>query len=240
MRFAIISDIHANRAGLEAVLADAAGQNVDQYVFLGDMIGLGPDPVWVLERIEDMVAAGAVAVRGNHDRIAPSPANLVSAPLRRVIDWSIDQLNARQRLFLADLPLVQRMGDMLFVHASADRPQDWTRIDSAAAAEASLLACDAAITFAGHTHSAAHYTRAQQGPARAAPFASDLVLTDSQRWLITCASVGLNPNGAAYCLYDSASRQLRHICLPYDMGQTLRRAAQVAMPLAQKLPRASG
>ena len=43
MRVLVISDIHANLAAFEAVLADAANK-WDTIWFLGDLIGYGPDP----------------------------------------------------------------------------------------------------------------------------------------------------------------------------------------------------
>jgi predicted phosphodiesterase len=42
MRIAILTDIHANREAFEAVLADLALRDIDQLVFLGDLVGYGP------------------------------------------------------------------------------------------------------------------------------------------------------------------------------------------------------
>ena len=65
MRVAILSDIHANLTALEAVLA-AIGP-VDAIWHLGDVVGYGPDPDAVVERLE---ALGALGVKGNHDAAA--------------------------------------------------------------------------------------------------------------------------------------------------------------------------
>ena len=64
-RFALISDIHGNLPALDAVLADiaAGGRTVDVYC-LGDLVGYGPDPAGVIERIR---AAGIPTIRGNYD-----------------------------------------------------------------------------------------------------------------------------------------------------------------------------
>jgi hypothetical protein len=67
MRLAHLTDLHANREALEACLAHAAGQGVDQYAFTGDLVGYGADPGWVVRTVMDYVARGAVAVQGNHD-----------------------------------------------------------------------------------------------------------------------------------------------------------------------------
>ena len=44
MKYAIISDVHANPAALEKVLADAEQCGVEQVVCAGDMVGYGPYP----------------------------------------------------------------------------------------------------------------------------------------------------------------------------------------------------
>jgi predicted phosphodiesterase len=43
-RWAVLSDIHGNLEALDAVLADAAAQNVEKIAVLGDVIDYGPDP----------------------------------------------------------------------------------------------------------------------------------------------------------------------------------------------------
>ena len=48
MRYLIVSDIHANREALEAVLAAAAGE-YDRVVCCGDLVGYGADPNAVVE-----------------------------------------------------------------------------------------------------------------------------------------------------------------------------------------------
>src|SRR5678815_370513 len=67
MKLALVADVHANREALASVLAHAAAQGVDRHAFLGDYVGYGADPGWVVDRIREHVAAGAIAVRGNHD-----------------------------------------------------------------------------------------------------------------------------------------------------------------------------
>ena len=51
MRYAIISDVHANETALRAVLADAADARAEKIICLGDVLGYGPDPVAALELV---------------------------------------------------------------------------------------------------------------------------------------------------------------------------------------------
>ncbi len=64
MRFAILSDIHANLLALEAVLADAETQHVDGFAVAGDLITDGPDTAAVLERVR---ALQCPVIMGNRE-----------------------------------------------------------------------------------------------------------------------------------------------------------------------------
>ena len=51
MRFAILSDIHANLEALEAVLADARERRCTHFVCLGDVVGYNANPRECVERV---------------------------------------------------------------------------------------------------------------------------------------------------------------------------------------------
>src|SRR3954470_15745554 len=65
MRYALISDIHANLAALDAVLADIDRRgDVDAIYHLGDLVGYSADPNEVVSRLRERAIAG---VAGNYD-----------------------------------------------------------------------------------------------------------------------------------------------------------------------------
>jgi predicted phosphodiesterase len=65
MRYVLLSDVHANRPALEAVLRDAqARENVSGTYHLGDLVGYGPWPDDVVAMIRRAEIAG---VAGNYD-----------------------------------------------------------------------------------------------------------------------------------------------------------------------------
>lgn len=242
MRCAILTDIHANRAAFDAVLRDIAHIGAQQIAILGDMVGLGPDPAAVLDVVQELAAKGAWVLRGNHDRIAPTPPDALNAAARKVVDWTYDRLTARERLFLADLPLTIAKGDMLFVHASAHNPADWAYIDGVAQAKACFAASPARITFAGHLHRAGLYSLDGAGQAQShdMPPSQPIYLAPNLRWLAVVPPVSLPRDGhigAQYCSYDSETCQLTRHTVGYDAGQTAQRAKAVTMPLARRLGR---
>lgn len=63
-RIALYSDIHANVAALEAVLADIVKCAVTERYCLGDLVGYGTDPSGVIARVR---ATGDTVIRGNYD-----------------------------------------------------------------------------------------------------------------------------------------------------------------------------
>ena len=106
MKLAVIADLHANREAVSAVLDDARAQGAQRHAFLGDFVGYGADPAWVVNTVRDHVAAGAFAVLGNHDAATlHGPASTMREDPRRSIEWTRAQLDAAQLEFLAQLPL---------------------------------------------------------------------------------------------------------------------------------------
>ncbi len=71
MRIVLFSDIHGNSTALDAVLADIRKLGaIDAYWVIGDLVGIGPDPVGVLDRLYRLKKA--FFVRGNTDRYVTS------------------------------------------------------------------------------------------------------------------------------------------------------------------------
>lgn len=65
MRYALISDIHANLEALDAVLADIdARGDADAILHLGDLVGYSSNPNAVIDRLRERAVAG---IAGNYD-----------------------------------------------------------------------------------------------------------------------------------------------------------------------------
>ena len=64
MRYALISDIHANLPALEAVLADIAARGIENTYHLGDLVGYAP---WPNETVERLRQDGIEGIAGNYD-----------------------------------------------------------------------------------------------------------------------------------------------------------------------------
>ena len=235
MLIALFTDIHGNREAFEACLAHAKRHPIDRYVFLGDFVGYGADPGFVVDTVKDFAARGAVVLLGNHDSAAIGMPERMNAEATLAIQWTRRQLTADQLEFLASLPLEAADDDRLYVHASAADPAAWDYVLDEHAARRSLQATDAALTFCGHVHVPAMFHLSAAGntagfdppPDVAVPF------TPPQRWLAVIGAVGQprdrNP-AACYALYDDGPRTLVYVRVPYDVASAARKIRDAGLP----------
>lgn len=237
MLTALLADIHANREALNACLADAKRVGAERYVFLGDLVGYGPDPAWVVDRVADIVAAGALAIQGNHDAAAAGDSDTMSAIARAAIIWTRERLTPSRRDFLRALPLDLNEDDRLYVHASASAPQDWIYLLSPREAFHSFRATAQRITFCGHTHIPALYNEsASTLPQEHVPVdGRPMPLLAQRRWIAVLGAVGQprdhNP-AACYGLFDETTRRLTYMRVPYDADVTARKIVAAGLPTA--------
>lgn len=240
MLIALFADIHGNREALEACLADAARAGAERTVFLGDLVGYGADPGWVVDRAAAMVGAGAVAVQGNHDAAVLVPSRNMNAAAAAAIAWTRTQLDAAQRAFLARLPLTIDDSERLYVHASADAPGDWNYVLDASDASRSFRATRHRWTFCGHTHVPALFAESGRGlPQHRIPAAAPIPLA-GQRWLAVLGAVGQPRDrnaDACYGLLDDTRNTLTYVRVRYDVERAAQKILAAGLPefLAMRL-----
>ncbi len=244
MRIAVITDVHANRQALEAVLEHAKRQGVGHHTFLGDLVGYGADPAWVVECVRGHVERGATAVMGNHDAaVAHQARREMRAEARASSDWTRAQLDAGQLDFLARLPLTLELGEVLFVHANAFEPENWAYIEGKSEAVRSMQATRCRITFCGHMHEPMLYHLSRLGKSGSfVPAAGvGISLLASRRWLVIPGAAGQPRDGnpaACYAIFDDAAAQLTYWRVPYDHEAAMAsiRATELPASFAERLP----
>ena len=249
MKLALLADVHANREALEAVLAHAREQGVERFVFLGDLVGYGAAPEWVVGRVMELVAAGAVAVQGNHDAAVRDRSRTMEGAAQAVIDWTRGQLGQEQRAFLSGLPLAHEEDGRLFLHAEAAAPRSWTYVNDANDAGRSIRATSCRVTFCGHVHKPAIYSMSEMWssvsemwkmnsfrpvPGAPVPFLSQ------RRWLAVLGSVGQPRDGdpaSSYAFFDTAKAEITYLRVPYDVEAAADKIRAVGLPwtLAERL-----
>ena len=148
MRYAILSDIHANLAAFRAVLEDL--HHVDRIWCLGDLVGYGPDPN---ECIDLMRRVPHIAVAGNHDWavIGELPLSDFNSDARQSCEWTQKQLTPANLAYLAQLPTTIMQGNFTLVHGSPREPvREYLLYPRAAQQNFAHFQTDYCLV--GHTH----------------------------------------------------------------------------------------
>ncbi len=243
MRLAVLADVHGNLEALRACLDHARGRGARRLVLLGDLVGYGGDPEAVLDIAMAEVAAGAVALLGNHDEAASGGgATGMNDQAALAIAWTRRRLTEAHRRFLAGLPLTHEEDGRLFVHADASEPGRWRYVTDAEAARRSLEATAAQVTICGHVHRPALYSLGETGkvnafvPRSAAP----VPLARGRRWLAVLGAVGQPRDGdpaACYGLVDTEANDIAWQRVPYDVAGAAARIRAAGLPagLADRL-----
>jgi len=100
MRIAIVSDIHSNLDALEAVIARLP--KYDELICLGDVVGYGPQPNEVIERLQQL--RPTTVLMGNHDyAVVSGDIEGFSPHAARAIEWTRREISGSGRGYLATL-----------------------------------------------------------------------------------------------------------------------------------------
>ena len=243
MRYLVLTDIHANLEALEACLAAATARGFDQVLLLGDIVGYGPDPNPVIDRVREL--SPLAIVRGNHDKVAMglNQAEGFHAAARAAATWMLESLTDDNRKWLCDLPMGPTIveGGVEICHG-APFDEDAYIFDELDARQA-FDAATVPLTFFGHTHFSVAFRLANQtldivGPA---PSGDTVISLDATaKYLVNPGSVGQPRDGdprAAFAIYDLAKRQVHMLRVEYDISTTQNKmwSAGLPDPLARRL-----
>ncbi len=242
MRAAVLSDIHANRQALEAVLGAVDEAGVDQVWCLGDLVGYGADP----DRCTALVRERAsLCLVGNHDLalLGALDVSTFSEAAAAAVAWTREQVSEETVEFLATLEPTASQNGVGLSHASPRDPV-WEYVLSTDQAEAGLDALEERVGLIGHSHIALYFTRApggRRGYAQGAQASEGAVLEISEgEWLLNPGSVGQPRDGdprAAWLELDTEGWEARYHRVPYDIGGAAAaiRAAGLPDVLAERL-----
>jgi len=225
---AIISDIHGNLEGLEAVLADIKQQGIEEVFCLGDIVGYGPNP----RECIDLVMSCDSCLLGNHDQGALFDPEGFNAGAERAIFWTRKMLetgdkagNERRWEFLGELPRMRRDGDYLYVHGSARNPLNEYVFPEDIYNQRKMERIFSLVDkycFQGHTHIPGIFTEDLN-------FLSPEEIDDHytlgmQKVLVNVGSVGQPRNGdrrSSYVMLDNVSMEFRQV--DYDFETTIQK-----------------
>ena len=236
MRYLILSDIHANLTALDAALAAADGR-WDRTACLGDLVGYGPQPNEVVERIRSL---GGVTIRGNHDKAV---SGLVDAddfnPLARSATvWTRDQLHPANLQYLESLPKGPLTIDGFSILHGALHDEDEYVFGPTQALEG-LLEATSPVSFFGHTHIQGGFTLKGDQVIVLHPKPSPgnrfslLPIDSGTTYLVNPGSVGQPRDGdprAAFAIADLERHTVELWRVSYDIEDVQNRMIQAGLP----------
>jgi predicted phosphodiesterase len=154
VRVAVLSDVHGNAVGLEAVLHDLERTGHDAVVCLGDVAEGGPQPAEAVDRVREL---GCPVVEGNCDHWLVHYEFEAGMPERSAMGaWARERLGEeRLALVAAYAPTVELdlgpAGRLLCAHGSP-RSRVAEILPGVSERKLARLIGDAAVLAAGHTH----------------------------------------------------------------------------------------
>jgi predicted phosphodiesterase len=254
MRYALVSDIHANLPALDAVLADiAARDDVGATYHLGDLVGYAPWPNEVVEQLRGEQVAG---IAGNYDSTVgldykhcgckyedPKQEELSHVSF----EWTKAHSSPETKAFLAALPFridLRPLGGhasgptVVLVHGTPTlNTVYWTedRSDDFCLKMARLAGLKAGDVIAfGHTHKPWHrvtegihfVNTGSVGRPKDGDWRAGYVFLD-----VTASGVGVEYVRVEYDV-EKAMRGIRESDLPDDFAEYLRTGGQLAPSLS--------
>lgn len=238
MKYAIISDIHANLEALEAVRQEIERISPDVVLCLGDLIGYGGAPNECVRLVRDLAD---LVVAGNHDFgvVGLTDVSYFNRYAREAIAWTAEHLAEEEAAYVKALPLAHAEGDdFRIVHATPRNPEKWNYIFTHEQALSEFKAFPERVCFIGHSHQPRIF---ELMDAETIIVNSDrATLRDGRRYLVNVGSVGQPRDGdprASMCVYDQEHGEVSIRRIEYDVEAAKKRIIDAGLPqvLANRL-----
>ncbi len=241
MRYLVFSDIHSNLEAFEKFLGQKKAKSVDKILFLGDLVGYGPDPDGVIGLFRQL--PHLKAVRGNHDKVIAdlessalfNPAAAFSA------EWSKLNIAPANFQYLKKLPKGPLVVDRFITICHGSTFDEDYYVFSQFEATESFRFMGTSIGFFGHTHfPVIYYLRNEKLDVVPLSENARIKLDRNTRYLINPGSIGQprdkNP-APSYIVFDSVKMEISFNRFTYEVGKTQRKIRDAGLPelLASRL-----
>jgi predicted phosphodiesterase len=236
MRYLILSDIHANLTALDAALEATRGR-WEKAICLGDVVGYGPDPNEVIDRLR---ALEAVTIRGNHDKAGSGLADAedFNPVARAAALWTRKQLRPENQEWLEKLPPGPlSINNFCIVHGAVHDEDEY--LFAPAQALDSLADARSPVTFFGHTHIQGGFTLHDDRvsvlhfkPSGANLF-STLAIEPGTTYMVNPGSVGQPRDGdarAGFAIADLPNNCVELWRVSYDVEAVQKRMEANGLP----------
>ncbi len=240
MRFVVFSDVHANIEAFETFYKDVKKRGVDYFIFLGDIVGYGPNPKECIDMLKDISHTNLM---GNHDSaiINKNESKKFNEMAKASTVWTISVLKEDHLDFIRNLPYVAVIDNRYFVHASPSDPSKWKYIISYSDAQEAFDSTLHNIIFVGHTHYPTVFINDISETKAFYPEEGELISIDERkRYIFNVGSIGQprdNDNRLCYIIHDTVKNTVEYFRVSYDYKKTSKKIIKIGLPefLAKRL-----
>lgn len=232
MRYAIISDIHSNIESFDVILLEIEKESPDRILFLGDIVGYGPEPSECIKKIKETTD---VILVGNHDHAAAGLTDIsyFNPDAKEALEWTIGRLTEEEKTYLSRLPLTGELtaDDIFLVHSTPKRPQEWNYIFTIEDVIESFEYFEQRVCFSGHSHVPVIIAMDASGGIDI--LKDEARIEKDSRYLINVGSVGQPRDGnpdAAYALYDLEESTVKIKRVSYNYHKTQEKMRKAGLP----------
>jgi len=231
MRYAVFSDIHSNKEAFEAVLEDIKMYGVDRMLFLGDIIGYGPDPN---ECMDLLLTVADISLGGNHDwaLVGKTPNDYFNPFAKAALDWTNSNLRDDHKDFLRRTRAVDNFDGVMLAHSSPKGPEEWKYILSKEDAIENYKSIESEICFIGHSHQPIIIEMPDENTVN--PIRDKFkVLDPGKKYIVNVGSVGQprdSNNKACWVLYDTDLGSVEYRRVKYDIEEVQKKMRNSGLP----------
>jgi predicted phosphodiesterase len=242
VRVLVISDIHSNDTALQAVLADAG--SVDETWCLGDLVGYGPDPNQVLERLRGLSRLRCIF--GNHDAgiLRRMELEAFNGDARKTLNWTEKVLIPENVNFLRSLPSLDEVDGLATLAHGSPRDPTWEYVLTTFSARINFSHFKTPYCFVGHSHIQSMFELDEdEDRVIAAPSRVAEAVPLPRRCIVNPGSVGQprdrDPR-SAYAVFDTEARTWEARRVGYDVAVVQKRIRDAGLPARHALRLAEG
>lgn len=231
MRYGIFSDAHSNIEALDAVINGYAGESIDRYLCVGDLVGYGANPNECVDRVRGL---SAVSIAGNHDWacIGKLSTDYFNPYAREAVEWTAKLLDGPHVRYLESLQLIFQEDDLTLVHGTLDEPAAFHYCLDEDGARDTFNVLAERICFVGHSHVAGIFIRDAKGKIRYTT-QTPIVLQPGYSYVVNVGSVGQPRDGdhrASFCVYDSSESSVAIQRVGYDVALARKKIIHAGLP----------
>ncbi len=239
MKFAIISDIHANIDALSVALNIIESRKIKEIICLGDIIGYGANPNECIELVRKHCST---VILGNHDETLLNfefAQEQFNDNALRSAEWTHTHVTKKNKKWIEDLQRTAAKHNFLFVHSSPKEPTIWNYILSHYDALKNFRTFNEPICFFGHTHVPYifefenNYPIHQMEEHKNGYSVRKLFLHKKEKYLINPGSIG-QPRDfntqLSFGVFNTEEYSFEHIRAEYDILSASRKILAAHLP----------